>query len=99
MRNQNRVDKTFIWDFKDKTVRGSFINFLLTVVLLSIIALGCFYDGVCSRLVKLSELVMGFYFISLGVWKTGQVMKYKKDADIADAKAERKEICGEGDGR
>jgi len=50
-----------------------------------------FSENIVNRMVKLSELMIAVFAISYGVWKAGSVIKYNKDAEIASAKAERKE--------
>ena len=71
------------WDADDSTFRGSAVNLILTVVFVGLVVVACFNNAVCERVLKLTELIIGIYFTSLGVWKVGAVIKYNKDADMA----------------
>jgi len=68
-----------IYDPKDKTIRGSFISQLLTLFMVYVIFRAIDSTEVMERVSKLSEVILGFYFLSLGIWKTGQVIKYRAD--------------------
>lgn len=70
------------FDSKDNTIRGSFISQLLTLFMAYIIFEAVNSNETMERVSKLSELILGFYFLSLGIWKTGQVIKYRTDKFI-----------------
>jgi len=69
--------KTLWWDDKDKTIRGSFINLVLTAILMTLIIIGAFNDGVAARLVKLTELITFVFVISFGGWRAGKYFTEK----------------------
>lgn len=61
--------KNFLWDSKSKSIRGSFVNLLITNVILVLIIIGCLNETVCKNLKELSTLIIGFFTVSFGVWK------------------------------
>ena len=67
------------FDSTDNTIRGSFISQILTAFMVYIIYKAVNDTAVMERVSKLSEIILGFYFLSLGIWKTGQIIKYKAD--------------------
>jgi len=70
---QKIIANTF--DSKDNTIRGSFISQLLTLFMMIIIIAGILDDKIMDRASKLSEIILGFYFTSLGIWKVGKFIK------------------------
>ena len=79
-----------MYDYDDNTIRGSFVTICLTVFIALIIWWAVSNTEVMKRVKELSELIIGFYFTSVGLWKAGSVLKYNKDADVAVAKEEVK---------
>ena len=67
--------KTLIWDVENKSIRGSFVNLILTLTILGMIVAGCTSDAIMLRVEKLSTLILGFFATSIGVWT------YKKIAE------------------
>lgn len=68
-----------VWDNKRQSVRGSFVNLILTFTILGLIVAGITDDAIMERVEKLSTLILGFFATSLGIWS------YKK---IAEKKTE-----------
>ncbi len=75
--NRKRKDETldlckeagsYIFNRREKTVRGSFVNLSITFTILLLVVIGCFNDVVAERLDKMSTLIIGFFTASLGIW-------------------------------
>jgi hypothetical protein len=60
--------KTFILNKKDRTIRGSFVNLCITIIIMIAVIVGCFNDDVAERLDKMSTLIIGFFTSSMGIW-------------------------------
>lgn len=85
MRSEN---KNFAYDYKDRTLRGSFINQVLIFTFVGLILIGVlFSDAIVARLVKLTELISLLFFISFGGWKTAQYFS-KRQSKICDKEKE-----------
>lgn len=69
------------FDSKDNTVRGSFISQLLTLFMGYIVYRAINDSEVTARVKDLTELILGFYFLSIGIWKTGKILKYRKNME------------------
>lgn len=67
--------KSILWDHKNKSIRGSFVNLILTFSILFLIIAAAFDDAVKNRVVELTSLILGFFASSLGIWS------YKKIAE------------------
>lgn len=76
-----------IWDTEAQSVRGSFVNLMITVAILFCIVAGAFNDGVAVRLEKLSMLIIGFFTMSMGIWSARRTFE-----NIAEAKVEAKKV-------
>lgn len=73
--------KNFIWNYKEKCIRGWIINVLITLVILMLIIFGAFNDQVAVRLEKLTLLITGFYTTSFAVWRLSKSFGNKNHAD------------------
>lgn len=73
--------KNLLWDSKDQTIRGSFINMIATLAILSLVCVGAFNTSIAANLDKMSTLILGFFGISFGVWATKSV---KEKSDVAN---------------
>jgi hypothetical protein len=61
--------KDYILDKDDKSVRGSFINGMITISILACTVYGLlFSDLVTVRLEKLATFIIGFFTSSYGLW-------------------------------
>jgi uncharacterized membrane protein YiaA len=60
--------KTFALNKKDHTIRGSFVNLCITIIIMIAVIVGCFNDDVAERLDKMSTLIIGFFTSSMGIW-------------------------------
>jgi predicted transporter len=74
--------KSLFWDKENQSIRGSFVNLILTLTILGMIVAGTTSDEIMNRVEKLSTLILGFFATSIGVWT------YKK---IAEGKQEPKD--------
>ena len=70
------------FDSKDNTVRGSFISQLLTLFMGYIVYRAINDSEVTARVKDLTELILGFYFLSIGIWKTGKILKCRVDKNM-----------------
>jgi TRAP-type C4-dicarboxylate transport system permease large subunit len=60
--------KTLIWNKKDNSIRGSFVNLMITLVILLLIFIGAFSDAVAKRLADMAALIIGFFTSTMGIW-------------------------------
>lgn len=60
--------KTITWNKEEKSFRGSFINLVITAVILTLIVIGAFQDEVANRLEKMAVLIVGFFTSTMGIW-------------------------------
>ena len=67
--------KNFIWNYQDKTIRGWFVNLVITMTILMLVVIGAFNETVKTNLKDLSSLIIGFFTVSFGVWKIGNVIE------------------------
>lgn len=61
-----------IVDEGQKTIRGSFINFIFTVLVAILIGIGAFRESVASNLMKMETLIIGVYAASFGIYSLKQ---------------------------
>lgn len=64
----------------DASMRGSFIQTLVTLGILICIIYGAFSDRVAVNLNKMETLIIGFYTICFGVWSGKKLLEQKMGA-------------------
>jgi len=64
--------RAIIVDEEQKTIRGSFINFIFTVMVAILIGIGAFRNGVAENLMKMETLIIGVYAASFGIYSLKQ---------------------------
>jgi len=64
--------RSIIVDETAKTVRGSFINFMFTVLILILIGIGAFRVAVADNLMKMETLIVWAYAASFGIYSLKQ---------------------------
>lgn len=64
--------RAIIVDEEVKTIRGSFINFMFTVMVAILIGIGAFRSGVAENLMKMETLIIGVYAASFGIYSLKQ---------------------------
>jgi hypothetical protein len=75
--------KKMIWNAEDKTIRGAFINFSLTIFYSIMIIVGCIFPSVASNLREMESLLIGFFAISFGCWAGKKSVEFvKKTSDV-----------------
>lgn len=79
--------KSLLWDQKNKSVRGSFVNLILTFSILGLIIASACSDAVKDRVVEITSLILGYFATSLGIWS------YKKIAESKQGVENEKEPC------
>jgi uncharacterized membrane protein YqjE len=67
--------KAWAWDSADKSIRGSFINVLLTLNLLIMIWVGIVNDAASYRLERMTPLLIALFGTSFGVWRIAKTIK------------------------
>lgn len=77
-----------LWDMESKSIRGSFVNLLISLTILFLIAVGAFNDAVALRLEKLSTLIIGFFTMSMGIWSYKQVQEKAAEAKVEEKRVE-----------
>ena len=76
-----KVKVNLIWDTEAQSIRGSFVNLMISMTILSLVAVGAFNDDVALRLEKLSALIIGFFTASMGIWSYKQIQENKGGAE------------------
>ncbi len=71
--------KNFIWNYRTKSVRGSFVNLYLTVNIMMLITIGAFSDKVADNLTKMAVLITTFFAASIGIWSYKKVKEHGKE--------------------
>lgn len=69
--------KNIFWNNEEKTIRGSFVNLLITLSILGLIIVGAFVPSVAANLEKLAILITGFFTMSMGLWAYKKVQETK----------------------
>jgi hypothetical protein len=64
--------RSIIVDEDAKTIRGSFINFVFTVLVAILIGIGAFRGPVADNLMKMETLIIGVYAASFGIYSLKQ---------------------------
>lgn len=67
-----------LWNKKEQTVRGSFVNLTITLTILILIAIGAFVPTVAANLEKLAILITGFFTMSMGIWAYRKTQESKQ---------------------
>lgn len=68
-----------IWDKESKTIRGSFVNLIITVSILILITYGALFSkDVCDRLISMTSLIIGFFTASFGIWDAKMLWRVRK---------------------
>jgi hypothetical protein len=67
--------KKMAWDAKDNTIRGGFVNLVITVNLMAMIWMGVLSDVVSLRLERMTALMSVLFGASFGVWKAAKTVK------------------------
>jgi len=70
--------KTLIWNKKENSIRGSFVNLMITAVIILLIIIGAFNDDVADRLSNMATLIIGFFTSTMGIWA------YRKHTECRD---------------
>jgi len=64
-----------IYDPQSQSIRGSFVNLVVTFSILGLIIYGVlFNETIVGRLVSLSSLILTFFGLSFGVWAAKSVI-------------------------
>ena len=77
-----------LWDADSQSIRGSFVNLLISMAILFCIVVGAFNDAVALRLEKLSTLIIGFFTMSMGIWSYKQVQEKAAEAKVEEKRVE-----------
>lgn len=60
--------KNFVYDFDEACIRGSFINFVITIFYIILIFLSILYSGVAKNVREIESFLIGFFVTSFGIW-------------------------------
>jgi len=74
----DKKEKGFIFNHKTITIRGSFINMLFTMVLMTLFIVAAFRKEVADNLKMIAELIIAIYAISYGVWQGKKFLEGKE---------------------
>jgi len=70
--------RAFWYDDKENTIRGSFINISLTMLIVVLIIIGSFVQWVASNLREMETLIIGFFVSSFGLWTGKKSVEFIK---------------------
>lgn len=70
-------EKGFVFNYKELTVRGSFVNLLFTLAIVGLIIFGAFNESVAGNLKTLEALIIATYATSFGVWQGKKYLEGK----------------------
>lgn len=70
--------KNLFWDTENQSIRGSFVNLILTLTILGMIVAGITSDAAAARAEKLSTLILGFFATSIGIWSYKKIQEDKQ---------------------
>ena len=66
---RRKMKRDFIFDKEDSSIRGSFVIFCETAIIIFLIAYGVLCsEAVVDRLVKLTGLIASFFTANFGIW-------------------------------
>jgi len=68
-----------IWDSENKTIRGSFVNLVITFVVLILIVISILSKEYCENFNKIGGLIITFSTLSLGIWAGKRVLESGTD--------------------
>jgi len=71
---------SFAWDYDEKTIRGSFMNVMLTAAYLVIIAISMIFPSISKNVSEITSFLIGFYLVSFGVWATKKTVEIVRTA-------------------
>ena len=69
---------------EEKTVRGSFIQIIITCLYLSLIIIGSLVSWVGDNLRNLESLLLGFYLVSFGVYSGKKTVEFIKKTGVSN---------------
>ena len=68
----------WVWNHEDQSVRGSFINIMLTIFYVLLITSGVVWSWAAKNLREMETFLIGFYLVSFGVWATKKTVEFVK---------------------
>lgn len=77
-----------VWDTDAQSIRGSFVNLVITIAILGLFIAGAFNDDVAARLDKISGAMVGFFTASMGIWSLKQVQERAAEAKVEEKRVE-----------
>ena len=80
MPNGNGKKKSFAWDYEENSIRGSFVNILMTFAYLVIIAISMIFSSISRNVAEITSFLIGFYLVSFGVWATKKTIEITRAA-------------------
>jgi TRAP-type mannitol/chloroaromatic compound transport system permease large subunit len=85
--------KSLIWDVENQSIRGSFVNLILTLTILGMIVAGITSDAAAARVEKLSTLILGFFATSIGVWTYKKIAEGKQAGTDEQIRRQEEQPC------
>lgn len=73
--------KNFWWDAKKQSVRGSFVLFVITMVILILICIGAVNSYVADNLKKMELLIGTVFGFSISAWSYRKIKEKCEDKD------------------
>ena len=73
----NQSIKSFIWDRKKSSIRGSFVLFIITLFIMVLIGVGAFNPLVAENLKKMELLIGAVFGFSISAWSYRKVNEAK----------------------
>jgi TRAP-type mannitol/chloroaromatic compound transport system permease large subunit len=85
--------KNLFWDIENQSIRGSFVNLILTLTILGMIVAGITSDAAAARVEKLSTLILGFFATSIGVWTYKKIAEGKQAGTDEQIRQQGEQPC------
>lgn len=67
---------------EEKSIRGSFINLIITFIYMALIVIGAFVDWVATNLREMETLLIGIFVSSFGLWAGKKSVEFIKRMGI-----------------
>jgi hypothetical protein len=70
------------YDEKEESIRGSFINLIITILIFILIIIGSFVSWVASNLREMETLIIGIFVSSFGLWAGKKSVEFIKKMGV-----------------
>lgn len=74
--------KSFAWDLEENTIRGSFINFVITILYIILIIVSVLEKEIAKNVREIETFLIGFFVTSFGVWTGKKSIEFWKTKSV-----------------